>query len=87
MIDFDTLREIRNHLNHFDPPCFAYDIVDIQNWMNCVPNVGKLVKEIRDHLNQPINRDIIKIIALPNIQSKGMRKPVDKTCGYNSSKW
>lgn len=87
MLDFDTLREIRNHLNHFDPPCFAYDIIDIQNWLNCVPSMGRLIRHIREHLNQPINRDIIRIMALPNVQSKGMKKTIDKTCGYNSSKW
>lgn len=87
MQSFNTLREIRNHLNHFDPPCFAYTIIDIEKWLNCVPDIGRLSWQIRNHLQQPLNNNLIKIIALPKVISKVKKKPTDESHGYNSCKW
>ena len=30
------IKDIRNHFNHFDPPCVAYTMEDVVKWLNRV---------------------------------------------------
>ena len=65
---FIELKEVRNHLNHFDPPCFAYTIEDAVNWLNFVPDIGRLLWRIREKLNAQITSKIVEIILLPKAE-------------------
>jgi hypothetical protein len=89
---FNKLKEVRNHLNHFDPPCFAYTLEDAVNWMNLVPDIGKLLWKIRDKMNVQLSKKLIEVILLPRVEfipkdPYAPRIPQDMEVGYMSSRW
>jgi hypothetical protein len=88
---FKILKNLRNHLNHFDPPCFAYTIEDVANWLNLVQDVGRLLWRIREKLRVQLNPSIIAIILLPQVEfvpiNKDARVPQPLDIGYGSTDW
>ncbi len=90
MEDFNNLKDIRNHLNHFDPPCFAYEVEDMVIWLNKVSKVGHLLLKIREAINHPISFGIIEIICLPQVKANPKLqtpKNFHDLSGYASSIW
>lgn len=90
--NFKRIKDLRNHLNHFDPPCFAYTMEDVVGWLNRIPPIGKLLWRIREKCQAQLSRGIVEIIALPKI----IFIPLDPTApriaqpsdvGYLSSVW
>lgn len=65
---FKKIKELRNHFNHFDPPCFAYSINDLVYWLNLIPDIGRLLWKIREKINEPITEEIISIITLSKVE-------------------
>jgi len=88
----NRLKSVRNHFNHFDPPCIAYTLEDLAGWLNDVPGVGRLLWKIRDKLRTQIGKGIVEIITLPVVEfvpknslQPRHRQPVN--VGYASSIW
>ncbi len=49
---FVKLKDIRNHFNHFDPPCVAFTMADVAGWLNLVSDVGRLIWKVRVGLSR-----------------------------------
>ena len=47
---FHNLREIRNHMMHFDPPSLAVPLEEAAIWLNQIIDVAFLLKKIRDKI-------------------------------------
>lgn len=86
------LKDVRNHINHFDPPIFACTAEDVANWLNVTKHIGSFIWKIRRLLRLPPSRDICSLLYLPQVEftprnprhHRGTQKPV---VGYASSKW
>lgn len=89
---FDELRELRNHLNHFDPPCVAYSVDDAARWLNLVPAVGGLLWQIRRCMDEPLSRLLVRwlllrpVVVVPRDPSRP-RPAQLPTAGYASTRW
>jgi hypothetical protein len=89
---FKELRELRNHLNHFDPPCLAYSVDDVARWLNLVPMVGELLWEIQRCMDEPLSRDLVRwllllpVAVVPRDQTRP-RPAQLSTAGYASTRW
>lgn len=92
MKSFTFLRELRNHTQHFDPPCFGFTLQEVANWLNLVRDIGSLLCNIRRKLNSPLNERIIELMLLPPVIFNGQtlfdRKRTDHiNTGYETTKW
>ncbi|MDZ4406222.1 hypothetical protein [Prosthecobacter sp.] len=89
---FDTFRELRNHLQHFDPPCFCFSIEDVAQWLNLMKPFGNVLWNIRRSLGSPITEPLIELLLEPKvvfnpIQPGARRLPQTPATGYQSSRW
>jgi hypothetical protein len=64
---FDYLREMRNHLSHFDPPCFAITIIDAVNVLNKIIDIGKLHIKIRQTLEVQVSTFLLNFVLQPEV--------------------
>jgi hypothetical protein len=90
--DFGILRELRNHLNHFDPPCFAFHLEEVVGWLNLTPSVGKLLWKVRSKLETQLSIGIVEIVLLPHVQfvpkdPAAPRPPANEKAGYPSTQF
>ncbi len=88
--DFRFIKNIRNHFNHFDPPCVAYTMEDLVEWFNKIPTIGKLVWKIRSKLGCQLSKKLVEIIFLQKVKFVPMqpelsRVPQPSDVGYLSS--
>jgi hypothetical protein len=89
--DFNFLRELRNHFNHFDPPTLVITFEEAATWFNQIISVGYLLIKIRESLGLAISRQLIEFIVqkevefVPETEFK-KRSPLGN-CGYKSSCW
>ena len=87
------LREIRNHLMHFDPPSLAIAIEETAIWLNEIIEVGYLLIQMRKAIGVEVSLDLINFI----LQKEAIFQPEDPskkriplsagTSGYQSSTW
>jgi hypothetical protein len=89
---FISLKDLRNHLNHFDPPCFGYTMDEMAQWLNKVRHVGVLHWRIREKLGFQLSNSIVEMVLLPNIEfspkpGSERRPPNDGPVGYASCQW
>jgi hypothetical protein len=89
---FNVLRGIRNHLNHFDPPCVVISIDDAADWLNRVPRIGDLIWKIREKLEAQLTQELVEIMLLPIVKvnpkfSNNPRAKQAEDAGYRSSTW
>jgi hypothetical protein len=89
---FTVLKDLRNHLTHFDPPCFAYSMEDIAGWLNRVSAVGSLLWKIREKMGAQLTSSLIGIILLPPVDFVPThpdmpRIPQPRDVGYGSTRW
>lgn len=87
---FDVLRRLRNQLNHFDPPAFAFHLEELVGWLNLVPAVGRLLWKIRDRMGTALTAELIQIILLPPVifEPKDPTAPrASKTRGSGYADW
>lgn len=90
---FNTIRALRNHLHHFDPPCLCYSIeYDAVAWLNAVPLVGRLAWKIRQAVGSPLSVPLIQmLLARPVVfvpeRSDARRAPPAPHTGYASTSW
>ncbi len=90
--NFVVIKDLRNHLSHFDPPCLAYTMEDLVGWLNRVQGIGKLLWKIREKLDTLLSSTIVEILTLPRvvfvpIQPDDPRVPQSASVGYRSSTW
>ena len=89
---FNVLRGVRNHFNHFDPPCVAISVDDAADWINRVPKIGRLLWKIREKLGAQLTQELVRMILLPKaivdpqieVSSRGKQA---LNAGYKSSTW
>ena len=86
---FKKIKAVRNHLNHFDPPCFAATIEDVAEWLNATQMVGRLQMKMRDKMDLPLSRGLIKVAlakqVVPVPRSRSLvRPPQGSNAGYAS---
>ena len=89
---FNVLRGIRNHFNHFDPPCVVISIDDAADWLNRVPTIGHLLWKIRAKLEAHLTPELVEIMLLPIVKvnpkiSQLARPKQGIDAGYRSSTW
>jgi hypothetical protein len=89
---FHRLRTVRNHFNHFDPPCVAYTVEDVVGWLNDVPQIGRLAWRIRQKADAQLSIGLIEMIALPRVEFvprvPGLPRVAQaKDVGYGSVAW
>jgi hypothetical protein len=88
--DLAMVKELRNHLQHFDPPCFAYTLEEAATWLNQVLGVVRLVWRMRARVNAMPSAALISLLLqrdvrfLPKDPARP-RVPMGKTCGYAST--
>lgn len=86
---FVELKDLRNHLQHFDPPSFCYTLEDAERWLNLVPAVASFNWAIRKCVGATLSVPLIELLLerpvkfLPRDPGKP-RKPQDETVGYAS---
>lgn len=86
------LKTVRNHLNHFDPPVFAFSIEDLAGWLNNIRTVGILLWKLRRKLGLPLSLGLIEIVLAPHVdpvpRDPNKRRPAQADdCGYGSCRW
>lgn len=92
MKSFIFLKNIRNHTQHFDPPCFGFSLEDMTSWLNMISDIGLLVYKIRKKIGSTLNESLIKIILLPEVEFNGV-VPFDRErlphidVGYQTTIW
>ncbi len=86
-----TIRELRNHLSHFDPPCVCITIEDVANWLNLIPAIATIVWKIRERLGEQINSHLVELLLLPKVEFQPRnsypRLSLPPHGGYSSSCW
>lgn len=86
------LKDLRNHLNHFDPPCLVMTFEEIGKWLNQIVDIGFFLVKIRQALNLEVSEDILNLILqkdvifIPEIPSNRI-KLNSSEYGYQSSTW
>jgi len=86
------LKDIRNHLSHFDPPCVAFTMADVAGWLNLVSDVGRFIWKMRMRMEAPLSKGIVEMITLPLVKfmpqdPSDLRLPQESDVGYISSTW
>jgi hypothetical protein len=88
---FVHLKDLRNHLQHFDPPSFCYTYEDAAAWLNLVPAVGRLNWAIRKCIGATLSVPLIQLLLESPVEFVPManvdprpRKPQADTVGYAS---
>lgn len=89
----DIFRELRNHTQHFDPPCFCCTLEDVAIWLNKIPLIGRLIWKIRDRIGSPLSVPLIEMLLLPSIKfvpdpsfsTRRIKQGADS--GYSSTQW
>jgi hypothetical protein len=90
---FHALREIRNHMMHFDPPSLAVPLEEAAIWLNQILDIAFLIKKIRDKigvnnstsvLNFMLQKEVVFVPRPPFVQ----RLPLNsRENGYLCSCW
>lgn len=86
------LKDLRNHLNHFDPPSISLTIEEAVKWLNHVLYIARILYKIRITLNLPVSTWLIiflmqrEAIFNPKEEFK-QRSVLTNNSGYRSSVW
>lgn len=92
MSAFKTLKELRNHTQHFDPPCFGFTLEEAAHWLNLIPKVALLLLKIRKKISSKPNEGLIGLALLPQVEFHGItlfdrERVISPNLGYESTKW
>jgi hypothetical protein len=87
-----TIRELRNHTQHFDPPCFGFALEEVSVWLNCVPTIARLAWILRTHVGASLSLPLIRLLLLPEVvfvprHPDKPRVPLSDSVGYRSTTW
>lgn len=90
---FNVLRELRNHLMHFDPPSLIVTIEEAKDWLNYIVDTGLLLVKIREALDVPISTALLNFILQREVMfipekhfNKRLPIGIDNS-DYQSSTW
>jgi hypothetical protein len=89
---FHRIRELRNHLQHFDPPCFAFTLEDAAGWANDVLDCVCVGWAIRRAARVIPSTEMIRllldtpVVFAPADHSRP-RSPQGANMGYSSTRW
>lgn len=86
------LKEIRNHVNHFDPPVFACTAEDLAYWLNITHSLASFLWKVRRLIQLPPSQELCSLLFLPKVaflprnpvHLRGRQKSVS---GYASCLW
>jgi hypothetical protein len=87
------LKQIRNHLNHFDPPCFAMTLEEVASWFNMILDIGLIHINIRETMGIQTSILLYNFILQPEIRFIPQKEFEDRvsldplTDGYETSIW
>jgi len=89
---FIFIKDVRNHINHSNPPVFAFTIEDAADWLNCATDVAWLLVGIRRCMREPLCLPLVRMMLAPNVEwtpsDPGKRRvPQGPTVGYASSRF
>lgn len=88
---FAEIKNLRNHLSHFDPPCFCFTLEDAARWLNQVKTVGRLNWQIRTAVRSPLSVPLIELLLAEDVvfvpRTEARRIPQPDNVGYGSVKW
>ncbi|WP_156349904.1 hypothetical protein [Archangium gephyra] len=89
--NFVAIKDLRNHLQHFDPPSFCYTLEDAATWLNQVIDCGRLNWAIRQCAGSPLSVPLIELLLQRAVQfvpehPAAMRVPQPDNVGYLSTK-
>lgn len=93
LISIKILKEVRNHLNHFDPPTFAVTFEEAADWMNQVLDVVFALCKIRRAIGVELSSDLINLAIQKKVffnpeSDFSVRKPQNNMLsGYQTSIW
>lgn len=87
----EKLKEVRNHLNHFDPPAFVVTVSEVCEWLNDIFQIADIVIKIRRCAGEPMNKELIELYLQPDTHFIPM-KPRSKDLtsqnnGYDSVRY
>lgn len=90
--DLETIKNVRNHFNHFDPPVMAFSIEDIAQWLNTTKNIAMLLWKIRRRIGVPLSSPLIELLLCPDVEWSARdpnkrRIPSSEYDGYASCRW
>jgi len=89
----NDLRELRNHLNHFDPPSFVITLEEAAIWLNQILDIGIILLKIRKTMELEISTDLINFLLQkqvkfnPKLEFQTRIKLNSKESGYKTSTW
>lgn len=89
----ESLRMLRNHLMHFDPPSLVITIEEAAIWLNQIIDIGKIIVKIRKAIGVDTSCDLLNFllqkeaIFIPVEQSKRRPLIVGINENYASSTW
>lgn len=66
--NFNKIKGIRNHLNHFDPPLFGCTAEDVRDWLNLTGSLGELIWKIRRKLRLPPSKAMLSLVFAPEVE-------------------
>lgn len=87
------LQELRNHLNHFDPPSFCVSMEECADILNSILDIGMVHLTMRKTLGLGASINLINLVLQPLVVFKPEEKftrraPLDeKNEGYNTCRW
>lgn len=89
---FIVIKDLRNHLQHFDPPCFCYSLEDVRDWLNATHHVAILAWKMRQAFGSPLCVPLIRLLLAPDVQfvpkhPDQRRIPQASNLGYGSTRW
>lgn len=61
------IKGVRNHLQHFDPPLFAYTMEDVQGWLQDIQGVFRLLLWLRRQVKAVPPVKLIELLLLPPV--------------------
>lgn len=92
MSAFNRLRHLRNHLQHWDPPCIAFTMEDAARWLNDVVVCATINWRLRQVVRAPPCEPLIALLLSPRARftAKLPEKPRESqsdSVGYASVIW
>lgn len=92
VLAFKRLKKLRNHLEHFDPPCFCYTFEDAAGWLNDVLSVGRLNLRIRECASAQVSSELVVLLLQHRVEFAPVvadqpRIPQPSQVGYGSVVW
>ncbi|WP_343532626.1 hypothetical protein [Pedobacter sp.] len=89
----ESLRVLRNHLMHFDPPSLVITLEEVTIWFNQIIDIGKVLIKMRQALGIEVSEILLNFVlqeeAIFIAPDSSARKPLqlDSGDGYQSLVW